>query len=866
MPIVFDDERSATPAKSRIKFDKPSFEQGSLPALPGEPDEPGSKPFSEAPKKGVFDEIKRVAGSVIGPAAAGLAATGELGLSGLTGLAASGANLVNAVTGAKELFKNPGEADADFYRRTREEGTYSPRTKAGQEIANSPGLQAVGQFVEQGGKGFERVTGSEAGGELFKDTFGVATAGIPLARGKGKGPVNYAKPDDLAAAEAARPATSSPAAVMRSTGAKILPSQIDPTTGKTAGGFGSRVVEKIAGPQAKDALRTENLSLNKKAARAISTPDGAPMDATTYKKLREPEDAAYGALANRIGKMAPDSKFQADIASITKDTLVRDAGIDALVKNFSNLEATTAQTVLTTIRDLRKQGYLELNKGYAQSNPVLGKTRLKIADQLDDLLARTASEYGVDPKITNNYLAARPRLAKIATVENATRGGIVSPEDLYFMKENGVPLSGDLDKLAFVGEHAPDIVGRKPQNAVAPPTPDIITQAANLVVAPVRGVAQKVLTSDWLQNKMGREGATLGRDVPLRPDAPPPKGGIPLPDAPVRPPAPPAPRAPKARAGIDGPQELSIADDLTQEGVPFSATREVANPKAYQMADDLTLAEDAPRGGPNRFRQDYDSVPFDDTASADGPFAYGRGVPYREPAVTQPLRSTSPERLNAGQASPNDLSLVDEFSDGIPFDEPPSTGGKPSPLNPDAGFDMAKDLGIEVVESRKPGFFEVRINGERSASAIQGRANAESLARDIADELLGGKPDEAPLPVAPKVQPESGMGKAEAFDFDNMDSPIENNASGESSASIEAINRVASEKAAGQDRYVINADDTVVPLKGVDAVDAAARKGQVIVQRGVGNTPYTVLDRGGLSKRAAENRINMVADLLGREE
>ena len=37
-------------------------------------------------------------------------------------------------------------------------------------------------------------------------------------------------------------------------------------------------------------------------------------------------------------------------------------------------------------------------------------------------------------------------------------------------------------------------------------------------------------------------------------------------------------------------------------------------------------------------------------------------------------------------------------------------------------------------------------------------------------------------------------------------------------------------------------------------------------QRGVGNTPYTVLDRGGLSKRAAENRVNMVADLLGREE
>jgi hypothetical protein len=73
---------------------------------------------------------------------------------------------------------------------------------------------------------------------------------------------------------------------------------------------------------------------------------------------------------------------------------------------------------------------------------------------------------------------------------------------------------------------------------------------------------------------------------------------------------------------------------------------------------------------------------------------------------------------------------------------------------------------------------------------------------------------------------------------------VTNNASGESSASMEAISRVAQEKAAGQVRAVIEEDGTVRPLIGVDAVDVRARRGQTIVQYGVGKDPWTVLDRG----------------------
>lgn len=91
--------------------------------------------------------------------------------------------------------------------------------------------------------------------------------------------------------------------------------------------------------------------------------------------------------------------------------------------------------------------------------------------------------------------------------------------------------------------------------------------------------------------------------------------------------------------------------------------------------------------------------------------------------------------------------------------------------------------------------------------------------------------------------------------------PRANNASGESPASQEAISRVADEKAKGQDRFILHADDTVTPLTGVDAADARARKGDVIVQRGIGKDPYTILDRGGLAQGLAQGRLNRAVGL-----
>lgn len=74
--------------------------------------------------------------------------------------------------------------------------------------------------------------------------------------------------------------------------------------------------------------------------------------------------------------------------------------------------------------------------------------------------------------------------------------------------------------------------------------------------------------------------------------------------------------------------------------------------------------------------------------------------------------------------------------------------------------------------------------------------------------------------------------------------------------SAEAISRLAQEKAAGQARHLINPDGVATPLTGVDAVDARAPAGHIIVQQGIGATPHTILDRGGLPQSQAQGLLN----------
>ena len=87
---------------------------------------------------------------------------------------------------------------------------------------------------------------------------------------------------------------------------------------------------------------------------------------------------------------------------------------------------------------------------------------------------------------------------------------------------------------------------------------------------------------------------------------------------------------------------------------------------------------------------------------------------------------------------------------------------------------------------------------------------------------------------------------------------VQNNASGESAASVEANNRLASENAAGQDRVRLNVKSgEVTPLVTSDRVDATPYANEVILQRGIGKNEWTPLDaHDTVQTKAIEGAIN----------
>lgn len=107
------------------------------------------------------------------------------------------------------------------------------------------------------------------------------------------------------------------------------------------------------------------------------------------------------------------------------------------------------------------------------------------------------------------------------------------------------------------------------------------------------------------------------------------------------------------------------------------------------------------------------------------------------------------------------------------------------------------------------------------------------------------------------------LAKRMAAGVDQTKQVVENNASGESAASLEAQSRVAGEKAAGQTRLLVDRDGTVRPLVGVDAVDQVAKPGQVILQKGVGKDAWTTLSKGADVGGAAEARAKSLAAQQG---
>jgi hypothetical protein len=118
-----------------------------------------------------------------------------------------------------------------------------------------------------------------------------------------------------------------------------------------------------------------------------------------------------------------------------------------------------------------------------------------------------------------------------------------------------------------------------------------------------------------------------------------------------------------------------------------------------------------------------------------------------------------------------------------------------------------------------------------------------ALSRELDRLQKAGAPPAAPV----AQQPAAAAGKPTVNTPSSLkaEKPAQraNNASGESAASQEAINRVAREKAAGQVRARWSGGK-VTQLTGPDAVDQRVGPKDIVLQRGVGKNKWTVLNSG----------------------
>lgn len=855
------------------------------PLLPGEegyvaPGKPKQRSALSKAGKYIGDYASGVADAATAPVAAPgrgqgavndfIADVGDVPLLGpLYGAAESASTLVSSMVAPALASVRGAVTGKEPTNQDIEDFTYSPRTAPGRALNNLAGAVAkpVADVAQETGADVALLP-------LAPELNSVASVPRVPKTKPTPAPANMADPKTAA----------------RAAGYKLLPSE-------AGGGKVSQALESLGGPQVKKDFRKVNEKTTTKLAKEDIGADS--LDEKGIAKVRETGDAAYDAMSG-IGALSADDQVLGAVRGLSPRQGMRaNPDIADLQANFEGLlgQEWDAANVVAEVRQLRKEANANSSPPAMGAKPdpkkqSLAQAQIKLANALDDWLERNAQAVG-QPEIATQYREARRRLAKTASVERATSGGKTDVRNLERQDERGVPHSGRLKVASQTGEYFPESTG-----AVSGPdinvTPDSLFGTVRQFAQSnlLRPVISRLLQSDFYQNRLGQtladtgpEGAlgsyfdapppsqpyapfaepaapgplprtqaesmrvanTLAGDLQLAPEGPTPD----LPPAPSRLTAdtPPPVRgdvrftASQPRAATDLAGELGIAPEVAAEGIPYRPAP-VAN-------SDLALLEDAPvRPGQRDLASELGLAPEGltlDTVSPEGPFAFARGERYApDPrAASAPRTATIREPGARGYEVERTVDLASDLGLVPELETAPDGLTRVMPARGRIGSGSGGTI--------RPGSYEVTVGNDRVATQVP---------RGLADELIEGTDSSPELNDMDSLMAELNQLALRQRPSAAGRARTQNNASGESAASVEAVNRVAAEKAAKQDRFLIDKDGTVTPLIGVDAVDASAKPGQVIVQRGVGAEKYTILDRGGLAAGAARGRVNAALSSL----
>jgi hypothetical protein len=248
----------------------------------------------------------------------------------------------------------------------------------------------------------------------------------------------------------------------------------------------------------------------------------------------------------------------------------------------------------------------------------------------------------------------------------------------------------------------------------------------------------------------------------------------------------------------------------------------------------------APRPGltppPGRAGRDPTQMSLGDLPQGPGPspFTLGEGAGGPAPAPASP---------------PGQLSLADLLSHGVeqepakglsvgPMEAPPQQG---LPFHADAGH-MAGDLSL--AEDHGPSLGDLLSDLQDHAKVMSQGVPEGTAARAPQRRFVGDTVD------FPGGTPRRQV--------------IENNASGESAASLEAQRRLASERSTGSAPFMIDPEGSPQAIAHTtDAVDVKAPKGALKVQLDPSTGKLSIMDRGGMSLREARGLLNRYMSLHG---
>lgn len=769
----------------------------------------GAPPAAPAPQKNFFDHVSDAIGQTykdLGGAAdaaySGLSHVVTAPISGAAGLINRG---LAAVSGG-----NADEAAKAAKDYVDQHLVYHPQTDIGKEIGSMTqnALSPIADSAQAGAdllaKGGSKIGIPEHETQSALSELGDIANVLPVAGGAMKAV------SGIKAANAAEAATDAAAA----------------SRGAFATGEGHDIAKSVAGQSGVDARVIHNGKItNVIASHESGVPHGTDITSDSLQAAREAPSAVYNRLASALpeGPLSPGANAAVTAAGdqgrITKGSPDAIKQINDLRDKLLDPQGSfTGDQVVNELRGLRQEGYKNIASDDV-SNQQIGKAQLDMARGLETHIDETLPG-NADVSI-DQLKAARQALAKNHAVEASLTGpntGEIDPKKLARMHEaDGNQLTGGLKDIAEAVQANPKAFGVPGKIDVPPGYAEDVFSGGHAMAHPesllsVRGltslgggkaIARKILTGDSDAAVAATKNAFPGRDdsqfAPLKPQ----QKLLP---------------APQGQQPFGGEPAVSAGAGATTNSIldQLGLTPDVQAAGAQHPG--------APRLGPE--------VPEPAPAPAS--------VPFQGPQNWQGL-SLQPEggAPAAAGGQPGGLSLADLLSGGVeqrpapglslaPEGAPPAPQGLP--FKRDAGH-MAGDLQTQPEDAWFKG-------------------GAPSLGDELAGVMSSNVPDGTMTRTPKKPRFKAG-------------DVISNNASGESSASLEAQNRVKAEKKAKMTRVMIDADGKEHPIAAtVDAVDQKADRGSIIVMKGP-HGDYQIEDRGGLAPALAKGLMER-AKILNR--